>query len=112
MAHTILREGRKFDVAMWASSQYIENPKAVKVLSQAALQICFRPDDWSIDKTARRLTQSNPKQQMACKRELMRLQPGEFFFLHNGNPVRVDSNPEPGEVKPKPSAFVANDCEN
>lgn len=94
MAHTILREGRKYNLAGWFSSQWIDKTIAAKALSQAALQIYFRPDDLAIDRTAKRLTQSNPKLQVACKRNLMHLKPGQYFFLKDGKPVEVDGNCE------------------
>lgn len=57
MSIRILREGRKFGIAGWFSSQWISNKEASSALSQAALQAHFRPDDQNMDKLAKSFCQ-------------------------------------------------------
>lgn len=58
MAVRILREGRKFGIGGWFSSQWISNKTAVAALGQAALRANFRPEDANIAALSKRLAQS------------------------------------------------------
>src|SRR5699024_4914695 len=58
MAVRILREGRKYGLVGWFSSQYITRKTAAAALGQAALQAYFRPDDANIPHLARSFSQA------------------------------------------------------
>lgn len=53
LAMQILREGRKFGIGGWFSSQWVSSKEAAAALGQAALQAHFRPDDQNVDKLAK-----------------------------------------------------------
>lgn len=58
MAARILREGRKYHIGGWFSSQWVSSKEAAAALGQATLQAHFRPDDQNLDKLAKSLCQS------------------------------------------------------
>lgn len=89
MAVRILREGRKFGIAGWFSSQWADNRTAISALGQAALQAHFRPDDENINRLLKKLCCNKAyelkQQQMVCS-----LKRGQFLWLPpDGRPVVV-----------------------
>lgn len=80
MAIRILREGRKYDVAGWFSTQWLSNKEARAALGQAALQAHFRPDDQNITSLAKRLSQSGKADIRQCQRLVCSLRIGQFLW--------------------------------
>lgn len=79
MAVRILREGRKFNIAGWFSSQWMDKPAAVSALQQAALQAHFHPDSGGVNRVLNTLDAA-PKDREACRRLLHGLQVGQFLW--------------------------------
>ena len=79
MSIRILREGRKFGIAGWFSSQWFDHKEAVSALGQAAHQILFRPDGQHIIKLAKAIC-SRPTDLPQCRKILQRLRQGEFLW--------------------------------
>lgn len=89
----ILREGRKFDIAGWFSSQWCDHKEASPALGQAAYQIHFRPDRQHINKLAKAIC-SRPDDISSCQKVLQRLRRGEFLWQHpSGRPIVVKVSP-------------------
>lgn len=59
MSIKVLREGRKYGIAGWFSTQWLSNKDAVAALGQAALQAHFRPDNHNVTPLARKLCQGS-----------------------------------------------------
>lgn len=89
MAIRILREGRKFNIGGWFSSQWLDQKDAAAALGQAAIQAYFRPDGQHIYKCAQSLCQS--KGDLSKCRDLIRsLRVGEFLWQQSdGKPVKI-----------------------
>lgn len=90
MAVRILREGRKFGVAGWFSSQYIQNKNAVAALGQAALQAYFRPDDANVLRLAKAMSQTGHGKPEQWGKVIRSLRVGQFLLQkQGGKPVIV-----------------------
>ena len=83
MAVRILREGRKYGLAGWFSSQYITQKTAAAALGQAALQAYFRPDDANIPHLARSFSQAGAGSAPQWSQLIRNLKVGQFL-LNNG----------------------------
>ena len=79
MATRLLREGRKFNLAGWFSSQWMTHPLAREHLGQAALQVHFRPAAEHVSSLAKVL--SNEKAEIPLLKPLIQhLQRGQFLL--------------------------------
>ena len=83
MAVRILREGRKYGLVGWFSSQYITQKTAAAALGQAALQAYFRPDDANIPHLARSFSQAGAGSAAQWSQLIRNLKVGQFL-LSNG----------------------------
>lgn len=83
MAVRILREGRKYGLAGWFSSQYITQKTAAAALGQAALQAYFRPDDANIPHLARSFSQAGAGSAAQWSQLIRNLRVGQLL-LSNG----------------------------
>ena len=93
MAIRILREGRKFDLAGWFSTQWIDK-KAEHALGQAALQAHFRPEDRDISRLARSIGRDGPEEATLYRQLLHGLNVGQFLWPRpNGQAVVVNVDP-------------------
>lgn len=90
MAIRILREGRKFNLAGWFSSQWLDHKDAAAALGQAALQAHFRPDGQHVNQLAKRICSTRPSDLPRCRKLIQGLRRGQFLWQQpNGNPVIV-----------------------
>ena len=78
-ANRLLREGRKFQLSAWFSTQWISDRESQKALDQAALRIYFRPDTSSLHKTVLSLGLECKEQQKTYERRLGSLPTGCFM---------------------------------
>lgn len=76
----ILREGRKYGIWGWFSTQWIHDKMASAALNQAGLRIYFRPNDDDLHKTALKLSCSNKAKLPVYERQLSNLKRGQFMF--------------------------------
>lgn len=79
MAVRILREGRKYDLAGWFSSQWFDNKTASSALNQAALQVHFRPDDENVNRLAKKLC-PNKADTAQYQSKVQSLRRGQFLW--------------------------------
>lgn len=94
MSIRILREGRKFGIAGWFSSQWCEDKEAASALGQAACQIHFRPDSQHISKLAKSMC-SRPADIPLCQKSLRGLRRGQFLWQRgDGKVVMVNVKAE------------------
>lgn len=84
MAKRILCEGRKYGLAGWFATQWVDGKEAAAALEQAHLRVYFRPDEENIRKTAKQLTQGDPKHFAECVRLLRSLDVGQFVLQGQG----------------------------
>lgn len=92
----ILREGRKYGVGGWFSTQWFDNrnPDALHALGQAALQVNFRPDDHNILPLAKVLGRGEKSQTIRYQRALSSLQRGQFLLQRpDGKTILVNVPP-------------------
>lgn len=90
MAIRILREGRKFNLAGWFSSQWLDHKDAAAALGQAALQAHFRPDGQHVDQLAKRICSTRPSDLPRCRKLIQGLRRGQFLWQQpNGSPVII-----------------------
>ena len=80
MAIRILREGRKFNVAGWFSTQWLTNKEATAAIGQAALQAYFRPDDQNVNQLAKKLCQGGSGNICQYQRLVSSLRRGQFLW--------------------------------
>lgn len=78
MAVRILREGRKFDIAGWFSTQWMDKPDTVAALQQAALQAHFRPDCRGVNRVLNTLDLVS-EERGACRQLLHKLRVEQFL---------------------------------
>lgn len=76
----ILREGRKYGIWGWFSTQWISNKTAVAALNQAGLRIHFRPDDQNLHNTAREIACGDRKMVPIYESRLANLKRGQFMY--------------------------------
>lgn len=76
----ILREGRKYGIWGWFSTQWIYDKTASAALNQAGLRIYFRPNEDDLHKTALKLSCSNKAKLPVYERQLSNLKRGQFMF--------------------------------
>ena len=76
----ILREGRKYGIWGWFSTQWIHDKTASAALNQAGLRIYFRPSDDDLHKTALKLACGNKAKIPVYERQLSNLKRGQFIF--------------------------------
>lgn len=94
MSVRILREGRKFGIAGWFSSQWCDDKEAASALGQAAHQIQFRPDIQHIGKLTKTFC-SRPSDRPQCQAALQKLKRGQFLWQRgDGKVVIVNVNAE------------------
>lgn len=79
MPARILREGRKFEIGGWFSSQWVENEHAKAALRQAAVQMHFRQDKETALRLARLLTVNAPEKKERYAQLIRSLKRGAFF---------------------------------
>lgn len=90
MAVRILREGRKFGIAGWFSSQWISSKVAIPALAQAALQAHFRPDDVNLEPLAKRLGQGDGLKTLQYRKLIRSLRVGQFILWRgSGNALAI-----------------------
>lgn len=80
----ILREGRKFNLAGWFSTQWLDNREANAALAQAALQAHFRPDDINLVRIAKTLSSNSATDAGYYRTMLENLHVGQFFWWKPG----------------------------
>jgi len=80
MSIKVLREGRKYSIAGWFSTQWLNNKDAVAALGQAALQVHFRPDDQNVTPLARKLCQGKAGDIHQYQRLVSSLRQGQFLW--------------------------------
>lgn len=80
MSIRILREGRKYDIAGWFASQWINRTEAIAALGQAALQAHFRPDDQNVRQLARRLCPTGGSALARYQTLIQSLRRGQFLY--------------------------------
>ena len=91
MAIRILREGRKFGIAGWFASQWIDNKNAVAALGQASLQAHFCPDGEHLNKLAKSFCSTHPSDLPRYRRLIQGLRCGQFIWqLPDGRQVVVN----------------------
>lgn len=91
MTVRILREGRKFGIAGWFSSQWIDREEAETALEQAALQVHFRPGERNANKLAKTLGCPRSSDLPRYRGLILGLRRGQFLCLDpNGRLVIVD----------------------
>ena len=76
----ILREGRKYGIWGWFSTQWVHDKMASTALNQAGLRIYFRPNDNDLHKTALKLACGNKAKLPVYERQLSNLKRGQFMF--------------------------------
>lgn len=90
----ILREGRKFNLAIWAASQWISDKKATAALEQAALRMFFRPEASHVRPLARQLAGSDKALAEKYERIFLDLKRGQFLYHdQNGRAIKVFVRP-------------------
>ena len=82
----LLREGRRFGVSGWFSTQYLKKSADADALGNAAIQIQFRPVDTQVRAAARTMSHGDKALEKRLLEELPRLGRGQFFF-RDGNGV-------------------------
>lgn len=75
----VLREGRKFGLAGWFATQYIDNPLATKALDLAAFRPVFRPAPRQVGKIVNLLGCQKQAQKAELTQKLISLQRGEYL---------------------------------
>lgn len=88
----ILREGRKYGIWGWFSTQWIHNRTAAAALGQAGLRIYFCPAEDDLHDTALKLSCGNRKMVEGYENRLRHLKVGQFMFW-NGNRLITSSPP-------------------
>lgn len=88
----ILREGRKFGIWGWFSTQWIQDKNAAAALGQAGLRIYFRPEEDNIHKTALKLSRGDRSKVPAYEKQLANLKRGQFMFW-KGSRLIISSPP-------------------
>ena len=94
MAVRILREGRKYGLVGWFSSQYITQKTAAAALGQAALQAYFRPDDANIPHLARSFSQAGAGSAAQWSQLIRNLKVGQFLCRQPSGQAFVVSVPK------------------
>lgn len=79
-AARILREGRKFGLNGWFSTQWVSNAEERKALEQAALRIIFRPNQSDLHRTVLSLGLKNRNQIPHYEARIASFRPGEFLY--------------------------------
>lgn len=87
MAVRILREGRKYDLAGWFATQWINDGAISSTLGQAALQAHFRPDEQNVRRLAKILCPHDAKELDAYQRLIRSLSQGQFLMKTDPGPV-------------------------
>lgn len=75
----VLREGRKFGLAGWFATQYIDNPLATNALDLAAFRPIFRPAPRQVGKIVNLLGCQKQAQKAELTQKLISLQRGEYL---------------------------------
>lgn len=81
LVNRILREGRKYGVHGWFSTQFVDKKSVGDVLGQAALQIIFRPQDKEMHKIACMMAAGDRGKVSAYEKRLAALRRGDFLYL-------------------------------
>ena len=81
MVNRILREGRKYGVHGWFSTQFVDKKSVDDVLGQAALQIYFRPQDKELHKIACVMAAGDRGKISAYEKRLATLHRGDYLYL-------------------------------
>lgn len=81
----VLREGRKYAISGWFSTQWIQSKTMAGALGQAALHVFFRPEDEALHKTAKMLAGGNRSRIQLCERRLATLKRGQFLIPEGGS---------------------------
>lgn len=76
----ILREGRKFGLHGWFSTQWVSHPEAQKALEQAALRMYFRPNQSDLHRTVMSLGMKNRQLIPRYEHRISCFRPGEFLY--------------------------------
>lgn len=76
----ILREGRKFGLHGWFSTQWVSHPEAQKALEQAALRMYFRPNQSDLHRTVMSLGLKNRQLISRYEHRISSFRPGEFLY--------------------------------
>lgn len=91
LATRILYEGRKFGIAGWFSSQWVNQKEAEEALEQAALHVHFRPGEQNANKLAKTLGCSCSSDFPRYRKLILGLHRGQFLWLNpDGKPVIVE----------------------
>lgn len=91
MAVRILREGRKFGIAGWFSSQWVNQKDAEDALEQANLHVHFRPGEQNAGKLAKNLGCPCPADLPRYRKLILGLHRGQFLWLNpDGKPVIIE----------------------
>lgn len=76
----ILREGRKFGIWGWFSTQWMHNKEAAAALGQAALRVYFRPEDENLHKVAIAFSHGVKDKVSLYEKQLASLKRGQFML--------------------------------
>lgn len=79
-AHRILREGRKYNLSGWFSTQWIRNEQEEDALSQAGLKIYFRLEGNVLRRTVKSLGISDLETRKRYEHLLSTLPRGQFLY--------------------------------
>ena len=79
-ANRILREGRKFGLHGWFSTQWLSHPEERKAMDQAALQLYFRPSQTDLHRTVMSLGLKNRQLVLRYEHRISSFRPGEFLY--------------------------------
>lgn len=88
----ILREGRKYGIWGWFSTQWIDDKTASKALAQAGIRLIFHPDEDSLHNTARRLAHGDLRKSEMIEKRLSNLKQGQFI-LQKGSQLIISQPP-------------------
>lgn len=89
----ILREGRKFGIWGWFSTQWIQNKEAAAALGQAALRIYFHPEDENLHEAAVTFAHGVKEKVPLYEKRLASLKRGQFM-LWKGTKLLLARPPE------------------
>ena len=84
----ILREGRKFNLSLWLSSQKKPKGTFAKLADQASTQVYFNMGAEANGKTARMLA-TGTKQKESLYKTLSELSRGQFLIRQDGGKLRM-----------------------
>lgn len=89
----IIREGRKYGIGAWFSTQCISNIKNAEVLATVGLRIFFHPGIDNVHKAAVNLSMGNRSRVEQYEKHLINLQRGQFICT-DGHKIIISETPD------------------